>query len=197
MSSDTQPQTGVPGPLFILSGPSGVGKTTILRELIQKEGFPLHQSISATTRAPRSGEIDGRDYHFLSACDFESELAAGGFLESAQVHGQRYGTLKREVEGWRKKGFGVVLAIDVQGAEQVRAKTRVDCSVFLTAPEEVLRERLNHRATDAPEVIEKRLANARLEFARAGEYTRVITNSDLSQAVSELAGLWRPYFNRE
>ena len=197
MSSDITPQTAAPGPLFILSGPSGVGKTTILRELIEKEGFPLHQSISATTRAPRSGEIDGRDYHFLSVSDFESELAAGGFLESAQVHGQSYGTLKREVEGWRNKGFGVVLAIDVQGAGQVRAKTRVDCSVFLTAPEDVLRERLNRRATDAPEVIEKRLANARLELARAGEYTRVIANSDLGQAVSELAGLWRPYFNRE
>ncbi len=197
MSNEPGQKAPVPGPLFILSGPSGVGKTTILRELMEKEGFPLHQSVSATTRSPRSGEINGRDYHFLSASDFETEWRNGGFLESAQVHGHRYGTLKREVDSWRKKGFGVVLAIDVQGAEQVRAKTCVDCSVFLTADEVTLRQRLIKRGTDSPEVIEKRLANARSELARAGEYTRVIANSDLSEAVSELAGLWRPFFNRE
>jgi len=197
MSSDLGAKAPAPGPLFILSGPSGVGKTTILRQLIEKEGFPLHQAVSATTRAPRSGEINGKDYHFLSLAEFESELAGGGFLESALVHGHRYGTLKREVEVWRNKGFGVVLAIDVQGAEQVRAKTRVDCSVFLTAAEEVLRQRLINRGTDSLEVIEKRLAMARSELAKACEYTRVIANSDLNQAVSELAGLWRPYLNRE
>lgn len=133
----------------------------------------------------------------MTPSEFASELESGGFLEHAVVHGHSYGTLKREVEDWRAKGFGVVLAIDVQGAAQVREKARVDCSVFLTAPELVLRERLEARGTDQPEVIDRRLANARFEIARAGEYTRVIANTDLDKAVAEMTELWRPFFNRE
>lgn len=132
----------------------------------------------------------------MSPADFASAVASGGFLEHAEVHGHRYGTLKREVEGWRSKGFGVVLVIDVQGAAQVRGRAPVDCSVFLTAPEADLRERLNRRGTDPVEVIERRLANARREIDRSGEYTKVLENTNLDRVVSELEGVWKPLFAR-
>ena len=182
--------------MLILSGPSGVGKTTVLRRLMETSALPLKQSVSATTRPPRSDEIGGRDYHFMSPADFAAEVEAGGFLEHAEVHGHRYGTLKREVDSWRSKGFGVVLVIDVQGAAQVRSKAPVDCSVFLTAPEADLRERLNRRGTDPVEVIERRLANARREMDRSGEYTRVLENTNLEGVVRDLETVWMPFFSR-
>ena len=197
MSNESGQSSGASGPLLILSGPSGVGKTSVLKKLMETGGLPLRQSVSATTRPPRSGEINGKDYHFLSAEEFASELLADGFLEHAEVYGQLYGTLRREVESWRSKGFGVVLAIDVQGADQVRGKTKVDSSVFLTAPEEFLRQRLISRGTDLPEVIERRLANARSEIQRSNDYNHVLINMELDKVVFELAGLWRPFFDRE
>ena len=197
MLNESGQASGVSGPLLILSGPSGVGKTSVLKKLMETGGLPLRQSVSATTRPPRSGEINGKDYHFLSAEEFASELLADGFLEHAEVYGQLYGTLRREVESWRSKGFGVVLAIDVQGADQVRGKTKVDSSVFLTAPEEFLRQRLKSRGTDLPEVIERRLANARSEIQRSNDYNHVLINMELEKVVFELAGLWRPFFDRE
>src|SRR5262249_29882963 len=110
------------GPLIILSGPSGVGKSTVIRRLLAEDGPPLHLAVSATTRAPPPGERDGVDYFFWTAERFQEEIDKGGFLEWAEVHGTRYGTLGSEVDGWLARGRGVLLDIDVQGAEQVRRR---------------------------------------------------------------------------
>src|SRR5262249_35812009 len=108
------------GPLFILSGPSGSGKTTLIHEVLRDPPGPLRLSVSATTRPPRANEVDGVDYYFWTIDRFMQELHAGGFLEHATVHGHNYGTLKSEVDPYRRQGLGVILDIDVQGAEQVR-----------------------------------------------------------------------------
>src|SRR5437016_3689246 len=107
------------GPLIILSGPSGSGKSTVIARLLETVSWPLHLSVSATTRAPRPGEIDGVEYHFWRPEQFDKEVRAGAFLEWAEVHGNRYGTLRRDVERLRDQGKGVILDIDVQGAKQV------------------------------------------------------------------------------
>ena len=182
------------GPLFILSGPSGVGKTTVLHQIIQKADLPLRQSVSCTTRPVRSGEIPDKDYHFMDREDFAREIASGGFLEHAEVHSELYGTLLREVTDWRVKGFGVVLVIDVQGASQVRSKIKVDCSIFLDAPSEVLRQRLDGRGTETVEVVERRLKSALRERSCATGYTCSVTNTNLGQAVAEITDLWRSFF---
>src|SRR5262245_9416335 len=120
------------GPLIIISGPSGVGKSTLIRRLIADPPGPLRLSVSATTRPIRPGETDGVDYHYWSPERFEAEVAAGGFLEHAVVHGaHRYGTLRNEVEPFLRKDCGVVLDIDVQGAEQVRGTIPEHTSIFL------------------------------------------------------------------
>src|SRR2546421_6481564 len=112
--------TATLAPLFILSGPSGSGKSTVLKRLLAGAGVPLRLSVSATTRAPRPGETEGVDYYFWTRDQFEAEVKAGAFLEWAKVHGNCYGTLRGEVDPWRRQGVGVILDIDVQGAAQVR-----------------------------------------------------------------------------
>ena len=187
-------------PLFlILSAPSGCGKTTLIDMLLQE--YPdIGYSVSCTTREPREGEEDGIDYHFLSEKRFRELLAEDAFLEHAEVHGHSYGTLKAPIAEVLASGESIILDIDVQGAAKVRERVRelpstdpmkigyVD--IFINPPSmEDLRFRLENRGTDSPETIERRLANAESEMARAGEYMFQVTNDDLSLAYKRLCDL--------
>jgi guanylate kinase len=178
------------GPLIILSGPSGVGKSTLVKRVLVESGLPLRMSVSATTRKPRDGEKDGVDYHFLSREQFDREVQAGDFLEWAEVHGNCYGTLRREVDPYRAQGIGVILDIDVQGAEQVRRVCPDNVSIFLRAPSmDVYEQRLRGRHTEDEAAIARRLANARRELERVGEYDYVVVNDDLAVAVATVCDL--------
>jgi guanylate kinase len=172
--------------VLVVTGPSGVGKGTLIRRLLE-ERPDYRLSVSATTRTPRPGEEEGRDYHFLSEQEFERRLAAGDFLEHALYAGNHYGTLKEEVD---RAGGNLVLEIEVEGARQVRKALPEATQVFIAPPsDEALRERLIRRNTDAPEVIERRLARAKEELAARQEFKRVIVNDDLDRAVEELVRL--------
>jgi guanylate kinase len=177
--------------VFVITGPSGVGKGTLIRELLER--LPdLELSISATTREPREGEVDGRDYHFLSSEEFEQRMRREDFLEYATYSGHRYGTLRTEVERRLASGHSVVLEIEVQGARQVRAAMRESIQVFIAPPAAaVLRERLNARGTDAPEAIDARLEVAEQEMAAQDEFAHTVVNDDLSRAAAELEGIVR------
>lgn len=170
------------GRLVVLSGPSGVGKTTVGRALLK--ALPgLAPSVSATTRKPRPGEQDGRDYCFVDEAAFQ----AGDFLEQAQVHGNRYGTPRAPVEALRKEGKDVLLVIDVQGARQVRAKIPEAILIFLEPPGwEELARRLKGRGTESPEALERRLEDARTELAEAGRYDHRVVNDRLEEAVGRI-----------
>lgn len=186
------------GPLLILSGPSGSGKTTVVSRLLTMGDFPLRLSVSATTRPPRPTERDGVDYHFWDRPRFEEELRNGAFLEWAEVHGHYYGTLGREVEPYRQQGVGVLLDIDVQGAEQVRRQCPDNVSVFLRASSmAAYEERLRMRGTEDEATIQRRLATARQELQRAGEYDYQVINDDLDSAVNELHTIVARQFERE
>ena len=187
-------------PLFIvMSAPSGCGKSTLIDMLLQ-EYHDIVYSISCTTRAPRGEEEDGLDYHFLAKERFEQLIGENAFLEYAKVHDNYYGTLKAPVEEVLAEGNSMVLDIDVQGAAKVREYVRrlsdtdplkigyVD--IFINPPSlEELRERLERRSTDAPEVIEKRMHNAEGEMSRAGEYMFQVTNDDLAICYKRLCDL--------
>src|SRR3954469_2775644 len=180
------PVCSLPVTVLVVTGPSGVGKGTLIRRLLERRP-DYRLSVSATTREPRPGEVDGRDYHFLTEQEFERRLAAGDFLEHALYAGNHYGTLKEEVE--RALG-NLVLEIEVEGARQVRQAMPEATQVFIAPPsDETLRERLEGRRTDTPEVIERRLARAKEELAARQEFKRVIVNDDLDRAVAELAEL--------
>jgi len=174
--------------LVVLSGPSAVGKTTIAQRLLQSEGFG--RAVTATTRAPRPGEKDGVDYRFLDERAFRDALARGEFLEHAEVHGRLYGTPKEAVESVLGRGLCCLLVIDVQGAATLR-RNGVDAFYVFVAPPSAseLERRLRGRATDAPTEIERRLATARAELARQGEFDTVTINDDLDRAVGEIARL--------
>ena len=163
-----------------------MGKGTLIKRL--RERLPQFElSISATTRRPRPGEVDGHDYHFLSLEEFERRLARGEFLEHAVYAGNMYGTPRSELDRAREAGLDLVLEIEVQGARQVGEALPEAKQVFIAPPsEETLRERLEARSTDAPEEIERRLARAREELAAASEWKHVIVNDDLDRAVEEL-----------
>jgi guanylate kinase len=175
--------------VFVITGPSGVGKGTLIRELCSR--IPeLELSISATTRAPRVGEEDGVDYHFLSPADFEARRQAGEFLEWAEYSGNRYGTLRSEVERRTERGAPVVLEIEVQGARQVRDTMPEAIRIFIEPPSPaVLRERLLGRGTDDAEVIEMRLAEAKKELKAKDEFAHRVINDDIGRAASELSGI--------
>jgi guanylate kinase len=178
------------GPLIILSGTSGSGKSTVIRRLLQDGSLPLRLSVSATTRPPRPGEQDGVHYYFWSHERFQEELRAGSFLEWAEVHGQWYGTLRREVDEYRARGVGVILDVDVQGAAQVRQRYPEALSIFLrTSTWALFEARLRGRGTETEEVIQRRLATARVELERSGEYQHQVVNDDLETAVAEVRAL--------
>jgi guanylate kinase len=171
---------------LVITGPSGVGKGTLIRLLLDR--FPrMALSVSATTRDPRPGEEDGVDYRFLSPAEFQRRIDAGEFLEWAEYAGHRYGTLKSELE---RDADPLVLEIEVQGARQVRERVPKATSVFIAPPsEEALRTRLVGRGSDGPEQIERRLAVAREEMAARDEFDHVVVNDDLDVAVQELSEL--------
>ena len=177
--------------VFVITGPSGVGKGTLIRELCSR--IPdLELSISATTRKPRKGEQDGVDYHFLTPEDFDSRREAGDFLEWANYSGNQYGTLRSEVERRTERGAPVVLEIEVQGARQVVETMPEAVRIFIEPPSpEVLRERLIGRGTDDPDVIEMRLEEAAKELGAKGEFSHRVTNDDVDRAATELAGIVR------
>lgn len=185
--------------LLVVSAPSGAGKTTLCDRLLA-EHPDMIRSVSCTTRAPRGSEKDGRDYLFLSPAEFNRRVEAGEFLEHATVHGNQYGTLRSTVEAGLNAGRDVLLVIDVQGAAAVRASARAAggllsrgyVDIFISPPSlEALRFRLQHRGEDAPEVIDRRLAGAVNEMARAGEYSYRVVNDDLDRAYAELNSIIR------
>jgi len=179
------------GNLFIVSAPSGAGKTTLVSALLQTDPR-VRKSVSYTTRAPRSGEANGREYHFVSASEFENMVQSGDFLETAHVHGNRYGTSRRWVLEQAAQGQDILLEIDWQGAAQVRKALADTVGVFVLPPSlAVLEERLKKRALDSMDEIELRLANAREEITHAQEFDYVIINEDLSQAAQDLVSIVR------
>ena len=177
--------------VFVITGPSGVGKGTLIKRLL--EACPnLELSISATTRAPRTGEVDGVDYHFLSPEEFEARKEAQDFLEFASYSGNRYGTLRSEVERRLQAGHSVVLEIEVQGATQVRAAKPDSVQIFIAPPDAaVLRDRLAGRGTDSAEAIDKRLETAEIELASQQDFDYRVVNDELDRAAAELAGIVR------
>jgi guanylate kinase len=177
--------------VFVITGPSGVGKGTLIRSL--RERVPeLELSVSATTRAPRPGEEDGVDYHFLSDADFQRRVEAGEFVEHATYSGRRYGTLRAELDRRTRDGHPVVLEIEVQGARQVRGTMPEALQVFIAPPSrEALRARLVGRGTDDAEQVEARLRTADAELEAQDEFARVVVNDRLEDAVDELTAIVR------
>jgi guanylate kinase len=177
--------------VFVITGPSGVGKGTLIRTLLERVP-ELELSVSATTRAPRPGERDGVDYHFLTDAEFDGRVLAGDFVEHASYAGRRYGTLRSELERRLARGTPVVLEIEVQGARQVRDAMPEAVQVFIAPPsEEALRERLVGRGTDQPADVEERLATAHEELRAQDEFGHVIVNDRLEDAVAALEALVR------
>ena len=179
------------GALFIISSPSGGGKTSLVKALLEAEpGMRL--SVSYTTRPPRPGEVHGRAYHFVTLPEFERLLETGEFLENAVIYGNRYGTSRKWIEREQAGGHDVLLEIDWQGAQQVRRLMRNVVSIFILPPSpEVLESRLMGRGQDSAEVVRKRLAAARDEISHASEYDYVIINDEFNRAALDLRSIIR------
>jgi guanylate kinase len=177
--------------VFVITGPSGVGKGTLISKLLERvPGLEL--SVSATTREPREGEVDGRDYHFLTAEEFDRRIEREDFLEFATYSGNRYGTLRSEVRRRLDAGHSVVLEIEVQGARQVRAAMRESVQVFIAPPDpDVLRQRLESRGADSAAAIDARLEVAEQELAAQDEFAYRVVNADLEPAAADLEGIVR------
>ncbi len=179
------------GNLFVVSAPSGAGKSSLVSAVLA-EDKRLALSVSFTTRPPRSGEVNGREYHFVDGMTFEKMLGRGEFLESAQVHGYRYGTSRKWIGESRAKGLDVVLEIDWQGARQVRKAFPDAVSIFILPPIPVLPElerRLRARGQDTEEAIQRRLHDAREEISHVGEFDYVIINKEFKEARRDLAAI--------
>ncbi|MGM0951747.1 MAG: guanylate kinase [Pseudomonadota bacterium] len=179
-------QAGEQGTLYVISAPSGAGKTSLVSGMLQEDAR-LGVSISHTTRPMREGEQNGVNYHFVSRNEFEAMVARGDFLEHADVFGNYYGTSQVWVRETLAKGQDVILEIDWQGAEQVRRLIPECVGIFIVPPSaEILRERLVGRGTDAPEVIERRLREAEEECSHAVEFDYLVVNDEFDQALMEL-----------
>jgi len=183
------------GILFVVSAPSGAGKSTLLNAL--RPGADFVYSVSCTTRAPRPGELDGEDYHFLSAEDFVARLAAGEFLESAEVHGNFYGTLRSAVSDHLENGVDVLIDIDVQGASTIRREPNADirasiADIFIMPPSlDELRHRLEKRGTETPEQIEMRLKNAATEMEAWRDYRYTLISSSMEEDLQKFRAIMR------
>jgi len=179
------------GSLFIICAPSGAGKTSLVNALLEREP-DIELSVSYTTRPPRAGEEDGREYHFVSRDVFLAMASRGEFLESAEVHGNLYGTSQSWINERRATGRDIVLEIDWQGAQQVRRLVPGAIGVFIVPPSlQILRKRLTARGQDSAEVIERRLANAREEIGHVEEFDYVIINQTFDVAVVDLVSIVR------
>jgi len=175
--------------VFVITGPSGVGKGTLIRALFDRIPV-LELAVSATTRPPRPGEEDGVAYHFLSPEEFSERVEKGDFVEHAEYSGNRYGTLRSELESRVSTGVPVVLEIELQGARQVREKMPEAVQVFIAPPSrETLRTRLVGRGTDTPEQVQRRLETADAELAAQPEFAHVVVNDRLEDAIEELVGV--------
>ncbi len=174
------------GKLFIVSAPSGAGKTTLIREVLNRFSS-LSYSISHTTRAPRENEAHGQDYFFITSDEFEEKIKQDNWLEWAKVHNNYYGTSKSFVDETLKKGNSLLLDIDVQGAKQIMDAGIKAVSIFILPPSfDVLEDRLTGRGTDSEDVIQTRLKNAKIEMAQKDSYQHQVVNDDLTQAVKEI-----------
>jgi guanylate kinase len=181
------------GNLFIVSAPSGAGKSSLVSAVLA-EDKQLALSISFTTRAPRAGEASGREYHFIDNTTFMAMLERGEFLESAEVHGNRYGTSQKWIGETRARGLDILLEIDWQGARQVRLAFPDAIGIFVLPPPPMLKElegRLRKRGQDSEEVIARRLRDAQEEISHATEFDYVIINKEFSEAVRDLAAIAR------
>ncbi len=179
------------GNLYVVAAPSGAGKTTLVRLLLDREA-EVNLSVSFTTRPPRPGELDGRDYHFVDAAAFRAMIARQEFLEWAEVHGNFYGTSKKWITERLASGRDVLLEIDWQGAQQVRLAFPGAIGIFILPPSmEELTRRLTGRGTDSAEVIARRLAAAQAEMRHVGEFDYVIINGSLEQALDDLRAVVR------
>tara|TARA_R110000868_G_scaffold411786_1_gene710647 strand:- start:29965 stop:30579 length:615 start_codon:yes stop_codon:yes gene_type:complete len=187
----SEPQACIPPdiPIVVLSGPTASGKTTIVNRLMQETPVKLIKAISATTRPRRKGEVDGKDYYFLTTEEFEKRQENNEFLECEQVHGLGYwyGTLKSEVDRAAKQGGWPFLEIDVQGTLKLKKQFPQTITLFVrTSSDEEYEKRIRNRGTESEEVIEKRLATIRKELEQAQYYSHVIINDDLERAVTEI-----------
>ena len=190
MSSEAEARRGE---LYVIAAPSGAGKTSLMRAALA-EFDRLRFSISDTTRPPRGNELDGEQYHFIDRATFDSRVAAGRYLEHADVFGNGYGTDRAQIEALWAQGCDVLLEIDVQGAAQVRQSHPEACEIFILPPSlEVLEQRLRGRGTDQPEVIERRLAEARTEMSACLEFDWVVVNDDFETARAELIAIIRAW----
>jgi guanylate kinase len=177
--------------VFVITGPSGVGKGTLIRGLLERVP-ELELSVSATTRSPRPGERDGVEYHFLTPQEFDRRIEQGDFLEHAEYSGNRYGTLRSELEKRLSAGTPIVLEIEVQGARQVRRAMPEAIAVFIAPPSaEALRARLVGRGTDSPEQVEARMRTAQRELEAQPEFAHVVVNDRLEDATAELERIVR------
>lgn len=177
------------GILYVISAPSGAGKSTLCRELLDifQE---LRHSVSSTTRTARPGEVEGRDYHFVSREEFLRMIEAGEFAEWAEVHGNLYGTSLKTLQKCREDGIDLILDIDCQGAAQLKEKQVEGVNIFILPPSyKELRSRLEGRGSDSPDVIEKRLVNAEDEIRQAGWYDYIVVNDIFSRAVEDLKSI--------
>ena len=190
MTQNVSQHRAGPGSLFVIAAPSGAGKTTLTRmALAQNPRLAL--SISTTTRAPRPGEEDGVHYHFVSVDAFKQMQGAGEFLESAEVHGNFYGTTRRGIEALLGEDRDVILEIDWQGAQQIRKIYPESVGIFIVPPSfDVLATRLQGRGQDSAEVIARRVANAREELQHLDEFPYVIINENLDEALAELLAVF-------
>ncbi len=179
------------GQLYIVSAPSGVGKSTLIRSVLA-ESPNLRFSVSCTTRSMRPGEVNGQDYHFLTKEEFLLRINSGRFLEWARVHGEYYGTDGRPIQSWLKNGKDVLLDVDVQGARMVRCAYPLALTIFILPPSlGVLQERLRNRATETEEQLATRVAAAARELFEAPWYDYIIVNDELQVAVADLKAILR------
>ncbi len=178
------------GLIFILSGPSGAGKGTLVKELLKFDGNEV--SVSATTRAPREGEIDGVHYHFLTVEKFNELIEQNGVLEYARYCGNYYGTPGAPIDEWLSEGKNVILEIDVQGCRQIKAKRDDVVTVFIAPPSmEVLEKRLRGRGTESDDVIARRLDAAKGELEKAGEYDYVVVNGPIEECAADVMAIFK------